>query len=77
MSNQKSKLFWQLLLPIGMLIAMTGVIIWKRGNLESFDWLIIIVLAVMLLIRLIEWVYRRFNSKTTTEASEKVMDAKD
>lgn len=68
MAGKKLDLFW-VLLPIGVIIALVGGFYRKR-QLESFDWLVIIVLGIMLFAKLVEWVYRRFNNKTSNAETE-------
>jgi hypothetical protein len=77
MSKHRPKLSRELLFPIGMLVVLTGVIIWKQGHLESFDWLVIIVLAVMLIARVIEWVYKFYNKPANESTDQERMDDKD
>jgi hypothetical protein len=74
MSKYKSKLFRELLFPIGMLIVLTGLVIWKKGNLESFDWLVIIVLAGMLLARVIEWLFKCYTQRNRENTDQEKIE---
>lgn len=58
MSKAKPNKFWDFVVPVVMLLLIAILIIFKSGILESFDWLVIIILSVLLIVKMIEWLRR-------------------